>query len=125
MIERRGFLKAFALLVAAPALVRAESLMPVKLWVPPKVGPIYGLIYQARAFFDSGARYHWVAAPGQEIALLPGQDVLARFDESIKVRLGRREYLEVQFEEGGRYYTKFDGQPPIPADAGSPPSRFQ
>jgi hypothetical protein len=36
VLPRRIFIKGLASLVASPALVRAESLMPVKVWTPPR-----------------------------------------------------------------------------------------
>lgn len=133
MIERRGFLKGLALLVAAPALVRAESLMPVKLWVPPKAivaaAPKFARIVGAQAFFSNGMAYRWEPTFGGEIIVMPGQEIGVRFDECIRLPSlypgVERQYREVYFEEGGHFYSKVDGLPPIPADASSPLSRFQ
>lgn len=37
MIGRRGFITGLGTLVAAPAIVRAGSLMPVRVWSPPLI----------------------------------------------------------------------------------------
>jgi hypothetical protein len=36
VLPRRIFIKGLVGLIAAPALVRAESLMPIKVWTPPR-----------------------------------------------------------------------------------------
>ena len=36
VVPRRGFLKGLAGVIAAPAVVRAEALMPIKVWMPPR-----------------------------------------------------------------------------------------
>ena len=37
ILPRRGFLIGLASLLAAPAVVRAEALMPIKVWRPPLI----------------------------------------------------------------------------------------
>ena len=39
VVPRRGFLKGLVGVIAAPAVVRAEALMPIKVWTPPR-GPL-------------------------------------------------------------------------------------
>ncbi len=36
-LSRRGFLAGLSSLLAAPAVVRAEALMPIKVWRPPLI----------------------------------------------------------------------------------------
>jgi hypothetical protein len=36
ILPRRRFLTGLASLIAAPAIVRAEALMPIKVWTPPR-----------------------------------------------------------------------------------------
>ena len=36
VLPRRRFLTGLASLITAPAIVRAESLMPIKVWTPPR-----------------------------------------------------------------------------------------
>ena len=36
VVPRRGFLKGLVGVIAAPAVVRAEALMPIKVWTPPR-----------------------------------------------------------------------------------------
>jgi hypothetical protein len=36
ILPRRRFLTGLASLIAAPAVVRAEALMPIKVWTPPR-----------------------------------------------------------------------------------------
>jgi hypothetical protein len=37
ILSRRGFLAGLGSLLAAPAVVRAEALMPIKVWRPPLI----------------------------------------------------------------------------------------
>lgn len=59
MIGRRGFITGLVSLVAAPAIVRAGSLMPVKMMV--EVDPLYGIgpAYAALKYYRQDWAQHW------------------------------------------------------------------
>jgi hypothetical protein len=42
IIPRRRFLAGLATLITAPAIVRADTLMPIKVWTPPG-DPLWGI----------------------------------------------------------------------------------
>jgi hypothetical protein len=71
LLSRRGLITGLASLVAAPAIVRASSLMPVKAWAP-EVLTDFDLFKYGPALWDSaeGALYSydtrrglWLKAP--------------------------------------------------------------
>lgn len=85
IVSRRGLIAGFASLLAAPAIVRASSLMPVKLWAPREwrcwyVAPaptldIVGDGSAERPFFSVSHAVNKAQA-GDTIYLLPGTHTL-------------------------------------------------
>jgi hypothetical protein len=66
MIQRRSFLTGLASMLAAPAIVHAGNLMPVKsyeLWLD--------TLWQVG--INSRGSYRWVAAPGSELLIPQGK----------------------------------------------------
>lgn len=108
MIERRGLLKLFGGLVLAPAVVRAESLMPVKLWVPPK--PRVTRIVGAKVYYNDGRWLAWEAVPGKEIIVLPGQDINTRFDQCVRFDRGNEIGRDLLLEANGRLFVHDDAK---------------
>jgi hypothetical protein len=68
MISRRSFLTAAISLIAAPAIVRATSLMPVKAWVDdPRIAemakPASGQMYRFLIVTEDGERHEGTVRP--------------------------------------------------------------
>ncbi len=71
-ITRRGFLFGLGALLAAPAIVRAESLMPVRAIVRANTFPTLMVVGQ-----DGGVEYLDWAHPGNVVKILNAQLVYA------------------------------------------------
>ncbi len=109
--SRRSFLIGFGALIAAPAIVRAGSLMPVKqmLILPPKISD---LIFPIDGFADySGA----VLLNGEAYCFFPPKDPIASFSKGwssntdlvpkdINDRWERMKAREANLKQNGAFY---------------------
>ena len=74
VLPRRIFIKGLVGLIAAPALVRAESLMPIKVWTPPR-DSLWGIpsfaVLSSEAPLTMERKSDWRASPKRDSPALP------------------------------------------------------
>ena len=122
-LDRRKLLCGLGALLAAPAIVRAASLMPVRA-LPPDLWPSSDMIFKIG--LSRRACYRWVARPGGDIVAGNGDSLIGLniypngiVDEMREISIKRRFNGEIDvpsdveaiyFGRNGATYSMFNGQ---------------